>query len=226
MVWPALACGGVVAISAATALAVVVLAWTVLISQQERRAENRPDEPLAPKVGIDTTTNGKQPKNNTAPPEKTPAVAKSDGSRDAAPGVLTMLERSHARFALLAAACGCVPPLLCAQELRLEARLGDAVRPAEQAQILRAVLRNASPSAIEVYLPEHHGLVPFPEWELRGESGQVLRPETPPFQSMWKVGLQGEVLKLAPGAEASFGAFQRQSNGNGHAHGLVRTFGR
>ncbi|MBI3466073.1 MAG: hypothetical protein HY000_23915 [Planctomycetes bacterium] len=57
MMWPALACGGVVAVSAATALAVVVLAAMVLFSQEGRRAETRPGEtpavpksaPLAPK---------------------------------------------------------------------------------------------------------------------------------------------------------------------------------
>ncbi|MBK9383725.1 MAG: hypothetical protein IPN34_02710 [Planctomycetes bacterium] len=91
-----------------------------------------------------------------------------------------------------------------AQELELEARLGAPARPAEELQLLRATLRNRGDRPLEILLPEHLGLVPFPAWELRDESGRTVRPETPPFQSEWKLGLQGEVLKLAPGAEQSF----------------------
>lgn len=79
MIWPALACGGVVAVSALTALAVVVLAGLVLMSQQDRRAENRSGEPLAPKAGVVTPTDDRQPGNNRTLPDRPPAqVAKSE----------------------------------------------------------------------------------------------------------------------------------------------------
>jgi hypothetical protein len=96
------------------------------------------------------------------------------------------------------------PSRASAQDLVLEARLGATARPPEERQLLRATLRNQGPRPLELLLPEHLGLVPFPAWELRSVDGRLLRPETPPFQSMWKLGLQGEVLKLAPGAEQSF----------------------
>lgn len=91
-----------------------------------------------------------------------------------------------------------------AQELLLEARLGAPVRSAEERQVLRATLRHRGDRPLEILLPEHHGLVPFPAWELRSADGRVLRPEAPPFQSEWRLGLQGEVLKLAPGTAKDF----------------------
>jgi hypothetical protein len=101
-----------------------------------------------------------------------------------------------------------------AQDLVIEASLVGNPRPPEEEQLLRATLRNVGTERLEIFLPEHHGLVPFPSWELQDEHGAVVRPEAPSFQSMWKVGLQGEVLELAPGAEASYDSKVRLQPGS------------
>lgn len=121
------------------------------------------------------------------------------------------------RFALsfaLVSAAACSTPQVSVQGLELEARLLGGPKPPEEVQVLRATLRNRGTTRLEVYLPEHHGLVPFPSWELRDEHGAVVRPEAPSFQSMWVTGLQGEVLELAPGAEANFDSKVTLSPGN------------
>jgi hypothetical protein len=105
---------------------------------------------------------------------------------------------------VLAAVLASGHPRASAQDLVVEASFVGNPRPPEEDQVLRATLRNVGTQRLEIHLPEHHGLVPFPSWELQDERGAVVRPEAPSFQSMWKVGLQGEVLELAPGAEASY----------------------
>ena len=109
---------------------------------------------------------------------------------------------AHALVLVAASTSGL--PHAAAQDLVIEASLVGNPRPPEEEQLLRATLRNVGTERLEILLPEHHGLEPFPSWELQDEHGGVVRPEAPSFQSMWKVGLQGEVLALAPGAEASY----------------------
>jgi hypothetical protein len=109
---------------------------------------------------------------------------------------------AHSFVLVTAAAWGL--PHAVGQGLQVEASVVGSPQPPEQQQVLRATVRNRGPRPVEVFVPEHQGLVPFPSWELRDEHGAVVRPEAPPFQSQWVVGLQGEVLELAPGAEASF----------------------
>jgi hypothetical protein len=70
--------------------------------------------------------------------------------------------------------------------------------------VLDATLANTGAEPIEVLLPLHLGSVTFPRWLLRHEDGRVFTTYDGPFQSMWQRGLQGELLRLAPGETKSF----------------------
>lgn len=88
--------------------------------------------------------------------------------------------------------------------LRLRAEAGTERVVAGQPFVIESTFSNAGTADLEVFVPEHVGAVPFPAWTFVSQDGDTYIPHIPSFQSMWKVGLQGEVMKLAPGASRSF----------------------
>lgn len=62
-----------------------------------------------------------------------------------------------------------------------------------------ATFRNTGTGPLRFHVPEHAGLVPFPDLELRGGDGKRFAVISPSFQSMWQRGLQGTLVRLEPG---------------------------
>ncbi len=89
-------------------------------------------------------------------------------------------------------------------ELELQAAIAEETVESGAIVQLEATFRNTGSDDAQLFLPRHVGAVPFPTWILRHEDGRLFTPARPAFQSMWKRGLQGEVVKLAVGATRAF----------------------
>ncbi len=84
--------------------------------------------------------------------------------------------------------------------LRIE--IGAMAQPvdADARLALTVTFRNLGAETLHVYQPLHATLVPFPRWTFTSESWGTFVPHGAPFQSMFRKGLQGEILRLVPGA--------------------------
>lgn len=87
--------------------------------------------------------------------------------------------------------------------LRLRAKLARAIVSPRDTVVLTATFENTGDGALQLFIPQHAGLVPFPSWRLVGLDGGVHVPETPAFQSMWQTGIQGTIRRLEPGGRWS-----------------------
>ena len=61
------------------------------------------------------------------------------------------------------------------------------------------MFRNSDARPLLLLLPEHLGMIPFPNWTFRAQDGTEWVPHRPSFQSMWQLGIQGGIQKIAPG---------------------------
>lgn len=92
-----------------------------------------------------------------------------------------------------------------ASEAGLSLSVGvDASGESGQALAFSAVFRNTAHAPVSFFVPEHVPLVRFPRFIFTDTGGQRWTPYTSPFQSMWTIGLHGEVVTLQPGEERSF----------------------
>ena len=86
-------------------------------------------------------------------------------------------------------------------DLHLSLRVAPEVPVADQNVTLIATFRNAGPGPVTFFTPGHRGHRPFPAWRFRGEAGDVWTPSTMSAQTMWRGGIQGELVTLKPGEE-------------------------
>jgi hypothetical protein len=93
------------------------------------------------------------------------------------------------------------PALFANGRLTLRASVEPGVPTAGLRFQLVATFGNEGTDPVRFHIPEHVGLVPFPGWRLRHESGDVYEPLAVSFQSMWQKGIQGAVVTLQPGEE-------------------------
>lgn len=114
------------------------------------------------------------------------------------------------RWIVLAAVTFLATPVLAdpqsgvGETLLLTLHATDATVEAGEPLKLEARFTNRSAAPLSFFVPLHAGLVPFPSWVLEHEDGTRYEPATPSFQSMWKEGLQGQIVRLAPGASKAF----------------------
>ena len=101
--------------------------------------------------------------------------------------------------------------------LRIEIGQVEEAVAADARFVMTLDFRNTGHETLELYLPLHASLVPFPRWTFTAESGAVYVPSGSPFQSMFRKGLQGSILRLAPGARHThtlrIGAFRKLDAG-------------
>jgi RNA polymerase sigma factor (sigma-70 family) len=88
--------------------------------------------------------------------------------------------------------------------LRLHVRIEPANPRFKERLALVATYENAGTGPILLYLPRHFSWTPFPEWRLRAPDGRVYAPcPGPEGQSVYQEGVQGEIVRLAPGESRS-----------------------
>ncbi len=97
-----------------------------------------------------------------------------------------------------------------AEGLRVRARVDPSSLGAGDRVTFTATFENVGDTPRSFFVPLHPDLDGFPRWELVGASGTVLVPGAATYQSMWKEGLQGEIVELEPGASRSW-SFSRSA---------------